>query len=127
MDRDASPQRKEIILAIVGYREFDDWNMFMGHVLCWIEEHGRPTKIISGGCKGTDKMAERFAEREKIPMIVLWPDNKNGRNKFAIRDREIANQCSHMIAFPSKRGKGTQLTIKFAHQDRKHVTVVNVP
>lgn len=126
MSRDASPAR-ELNLAIVGYRDFEDWVVFYAHVQSWIEKHGRPDSIISGGCKGADTMAERFAKQEKIPMVILWPKNEDGRSKFAIRDKEIARQCTHMLAFPSKRGRGTQLTIQFATELKKHVTVVNVP
>jgi len=127
MSRDASPVRKEIILAIVGYRDFNDWNMFSGHVFAWIEEHGKPSQIISGGCKGTDKMAERFAETNQISMVVLNPNNSHGKQKFAIRDKEIARRCTHMIAFPSNRGRGTQLTIRFALDFHKQVVIITVP
>lgn len=90
----------------------------------YIVKNGRPNCIISGGCKGVDKMAERYARENGINVEVYYPDNSIGTNyKFIARDKLIAKECTHMIAFPSRCGKGTQHTINFAKEMNKDVEI----
>lgn len=121
-------------LAIVGYRYFYDYKTFSDHVLEWLKVHGGEgvegvEEIVSGGCEGTDTMAERFARENHFPMAVFrpdwekWPASRYKWKAFTERDKEIAAYCTHMVAFPSDRGKGTQLTIKFARELDKSVYV----
>jgi predicted Rossmann fold nucleotide-binding protein DprA/Smf involved in DNA uptake len=111
-------------LAIVGYRNYVDYAAFSLTVDSIILALGKPDEIISGGCTGADRMAERYAKEHGITMTVLKPDERIKNNsRFAIRDKEIAKQCTHMIAFPSKLGKGTQLTIGFAEKQKRTVFV----
>jgi hypothetical protein len=110
-------------LAIVGYRNYNDYDSFSSIVDEYILRTPVPACIISGGCVGVDKMAERYAEEYSIPMDVLKPNRSLGNRGFAIRDREIAKKCTHMLAFPSVKGKGTQLTIGFAQKLDKPVEI----
>jgi hypothetical protein len=113
-----------IKLAIVGYRHFHDYAFLCEKVDRFVEHFGTPRQIISGGCVGTDKLAERYAREHNIHMRVLAPDASIRNNsKFALRDKEIARLCTHMIAFPSAQGKGTQLTVDFARSFHKQVQV----
>lgn len=43
-------------LGIVGYREFTDYDKFSMEVDKVINDIGSISQIVSGGCKGTDKM-----------------------------------------------------------------------
>lgn len=111
------------ILAVVGYRYFKDYKLCSAKIDAWIKEHGTPSQIISGGCIGADSMAEKYANEHGIVMIVCKPNSSiKDNSRFAIRDRLIAQRCTHMLAFPSSKGKGTQLTISFAKGFKKHVT-----
>ncbi len=116
-----------MILAIVGWRYFDDYNLFKAFVNNWTGQYGKPDLIISGGCKGADKMAERYAKANGIDMRIYPPKANPFLSlgaRFLLRDKEIAEACTHMIAFPNyKLGKGTQHTIRFANKAKKHVTV----
>jgi len=116
-------------LAIVGYRGFDDYPLFKLYVDAWIKKHGKPNDLISGGCKGTDKMAERYAQENGIEMCILEPDwlfSKDYRACFMERDRYIAMCCNYMLAFPSNMGKGTQITMDFARRFNRPLTVVKL-
>jgi len=57
-------------LGIVGYRDFNDYNKFKNIVEDYIEEVGKPEIIISGGAKGVDTMAEKYAKENKYQMKV---------------------------------------------------------
>lgn len=121
--------KEPILLAIVGWRSFTDYKHFSVEVNKWIQENGTPAKILSGGCVGTDRMAEKYAKEHSILMDVRKEDRKKypmGNRCYAMRDKEIAETCTHMLAFPSCLGKGTQLTIGFAKSVNKHLTVIPI-
>lgn len=119
----------QVVLGVSGYRNFNDYTVFKEQVEEWIKNHQKPDKIIVGDCKGADRMAARYADEYNIPKEILKPDRKRyptGNTAFAMRDREIAKACTHMLAFPSVNGKGTQITIEFAKKFGKRVTIFNV-
>lgn len=110
-------------LAIVGSRDFYDYKL-----LCQkIKEHypQPPSLIISGGARGADSLAERYAIEFKIPMDVR-PANWSHYGKAAgpIRNEEMAVECTHAIAFPSRKGVGTQDMIKRLERKGKPYVVV---
>jgi YspA, cpYpsA-related SLOG family len=116
-------------LAVVGYRDFNDYNLLNRESLLFLQEiqktHGVSINtIISGGCKGVDTLAERFAKEHSLKMNVLqprwdlYPRDRYGYKAFATRDRDIAQKSDFMIAFPNySKGKGTQITIQFAQEN----------
>ena len=113
-----------MILAVVGYRRFNDYKLFTQKVDEFILKHGKVAKIISGGCSGADTMAEQYAKEHGMPFQAFLPDDRIKNNsKFAKRDKEIAQECTHLLAFPSTKGKGTQLTIGFAKELGKEVII----
>ena len=62
-------------------------------------------------------MAERFAKEHNLKTIIYLPDWKeNKRGAGIIRNTDIVNDSTHMIAFPSKVGKGSQDSIRKAEK-----------
>ena len=61
--------------AIVGYRHYNDYDSF-SDILEDILPAG--CTIISGGCIGTDTMAEKFADEHKLDKIIFHPDPRHG-------------------------------------------------
>lgn len=113
-------------LAIVGYREFTDFKRFSESVDAWILEYEDPDVIISGGCRGTDTLAETYAKLRGIGMIVRKPKDPSKKQDYIVRNYQIADECTHMIAFLSPKSRGTVHTIEFAKKQGKPVTIVNV-
>jgi len=112
-------------LGIVGSRNFNDYILFKKAVLKIIEKKEIQC-IISGGAKGVDTLAEKFADEHHISKIIFsvtkedW--NKYGRGAGPRRNTEIINESEFLIAFPSKYGKGTQDSIEKAK--KKGIPVV---
>jgi hypothetical protein len=120
--RHKTQDKPAVHLAIVGYRQFNDYKLFCTVVDAFIASlDKKPASVISGGCRGADSMAERYAKEKDIPMDVLRPDPSLGIRGFIVRDKEIAKKCTHMVAFPSKEGSGTQKTIGFARNMGKPI------
>ena len=107
-------------LGVSGYRGFKDYHQFYREMTSFIEEHGKPDEIVSGGAKGADAMAERYAREENIPLLVYRPDwNKHGKKAGILRNGDIVTRSTHLIAFPSPHGKGTQDAIRRAKRQGK--------
>lgn len=116
-------------LAIVGSRNFTNYELFKEKVqeflLKWKESDQEldidSLKVVSGGAKGTDSLAEQWAKEKQCEKKIFYPDWKRwGRGAGPKRNTQIVEECTHMIAFPSKSGSGTQDSIKKA-------TAKNIP
>ena len=82
--------------------------------------------IVSGGAKGADALAERYARENIIPMDVNPPNFKFGRSAFFIRNQEIVDTSDHIIAFPTGDSRGTYNTISKARKAGKPITVIEI-
>lgn len=111
-------------LAIVGSRGFDDYKLFCSRITALIKKKGQIEKIISGGAKGADSLAERYAQEHNIPTEIYLPDwDKHGRGAGFIRNTSIINACDVLIAFWDGESKGTRDSISKAVESMKQVYV----
>jgi hypothetical protein len=112
-------------LAIVGARTFNDVALFESTMKEYVLKHGLPSMVVSGGARGADELGERWANAQGIPTIILKPDwKKHGKAAGLLRNTDIVNACTHMIAFPSKTGKGTQDSIRKAKKQNIELLVI---
>lgn len=113
-----------ICLGIIGSRNYENKIEFEQHVRAWIKKNGHPAIIVSGGAEGADALAASFATTNKIPLDEIHADwTTYGKNAGPVRNTQIATLCTHILAFPSHFGKGTQDAIKKAKARGKNVTV----
>jgi len=114
-------------LAIVGYRDFHDFEFVEKHIDDYIASKGKPDKIVSGGADGIDSLAEMYAKNHNIPIIVHPADwTKYGKQAGPLRNQLIINDATHMIAFPSSNSKGTFHTIGLAKKKGIDCVVIYV-
>ena len=114
-------------LGLVGSRNFYDYKSFKSAVFQVIEEwndekrennEGDIMSIVSGGAPGADTLAEKLARELNVQMIVFKPDwTTYGKAAGIRRNTDIVNASTHMIAFPSRKGKGTQDSIRKAQKN----------
>lgn len=110
-------------LGIVGYRNYTNYEQFCIH----INKIPGIAMIISGGCQGADKLAERYALENNIPMIIHKPEwDKYGKSAGPIRNALIVSGSDMIIAFLHKDSKGTKDTIKKAKIANKPFIEVNI-
>jgi hypothetical protein len=79
--------------------------------------------IISGGARGTDTMAKRFANEYHYPFKEFLADwGKYGRAAGPIRNQEMADFVKNgdclLIAFWDYESRGTRSMIEIAHKER---------
>lgn len=111
--------------AIVGGRDFDDYD-FMKKVLDEkFDNLSFVESIVSGGAKGVDTLAERYAKEIGRPMVVFKPDYKRyGRGAALIRNTQIIEYSDVVYAFWDGRSNGTRDAINKAQKMGKILYVI---
>jgi len=75
------------------------------------------SEIVSGGARGTDALAERYALEKKIPIKVFPSDwKKHGKSAGPLRNREIVVYSDTILAFWDGESTGTKSTIAIAKE-----------
>jgi len=116
-----------MILAIVGSRSFSNYESLCNTI---DPMKDKITKIVSGGAKGADRLAEKYAKDNGIPFEVYLPLFKKNKSMsydpkhFFERNKEIIDNSNFVIAFWDKISKGTKHTIDYAHKRKKPCKVV---
>lgn len=118
-------------LGIVGSRNFHDYDSFIKNVneilIHWNVNLYYFNEIASGGCEGTDKLAEKLAHNYNIKTRIFYPDwNQFGRAAGPIRNSQIVEHSDYLIAFVAKDSIGTLDTIKKAQAKGIPLIIVNI-
>ena len=81
-------------LAIIGSRTFDNFEFLESQVL-QLFKISEITEIISGGAKGTDSLAEKFADKYKIKKTIFIAEwEKFGKSAGMKRNKLIIKNIS---------------------------------
>ena len=106
----------KVILAVIGSREMKDHALFEREMSKWVAEYGAPDEIVSGGARGADTLGARYAREKGIILAVFRPDYNRYPGHIAplMRNTQIIEYCTHILAFPSRAGRGTQDSLRKA-------------
>ena len=107
------------VIAIVGSRDFKDYDVLKTEISQFDID-----KIVTGGAKGADLLAEHYARERNIPVEVFKPDWKLGRHAGILRNKVIVDRSDAVVAFWNGESYGTLSTIKHAKKTGKPVTIV---
>lgn len=111
-------------LAIVGSREFENYDLVCAEV-AKIQKTQKIDLIVSGGAKGADTLAKKFAALNQIPLMGFKPDyERYGRGAPLQRNTLIVKNADMVLAFVTASSKGTWDTIRKAESARKRVIIV---
>lgn len=83
------------------------------------------TKVITGGAKGVDACAEKYAKEHGLELEIIRPDYKNYYPKVAplMRNKTIVEKSDVLVAIWDGKSKGTKYTIDYAKKLGKQVFV----
>ena len=117
-------------LGVVGLRdlrgrEFDDFRLLSSELdryREWIR------KVISGGARGTDRMAIRWAKERGLEYEEFLPDfAAHGRPMaYFVRNHKIGRVCDLMVAFWDGQSRGTRDSIDYARSIGKPVEIIHL-
>lgn len=117
------PKSNFMKIAVIGSRNFTD-QVLLENELNTIKE--KVTMVISGGANGADKLAEKWALDNNIPLEVYKPDWKTyGRAAGVVRNKLIIGSCDYCYAFWDKKSKGTLYSINHCKKVYKPIKVIN--
>ena len=109
-------------IAIVGSRTFEDYNAmcsFIEEKLATMEFTSIDA-VVSGGARGADTLAERYAREQRLQMILFPAEwKKYGRRAGFIRNVDIIRECDVCFAFWDGESHGTQHDIELCEQMNK--------
>jgi len=107
-------------LAVVGSRSFDNYFIMEQTLTPHL-----PFVLVSGGAKGADSLAERFAQENDLETIIHFPEwKKYGRRAGYVRNTFIVRDCDKLVAFWDEKSKGTKMTIDLAKEKGKPCTII---
>lgn len=107
-------------LLIIGSRTIKDFDL-SGHVPAETE------LIISGGAKGMDTLAERYADAHGIEKLIIRPDyEKYGRAAPIKRNEEMVNAADTVLAVWDGESRGTKYTLNYAKKKNKEIIEIIV-
>ena len=77
-------------------------------------EFGYPfIESIKSWAKGVDELAKMWAIKNQVQLKIHYPSwSEYGKAAGPMRNSLIVEECTHIIAFPSRTGSGTQDTIR---------------
>ena len=117
-------------VAIVGSRKFDDYAYLEDILKCYLKL-GVIEKVVSGGARGADVLAKRYAKEHDIPYREFPAEwKKNGvydKSAGIRRNIKIVDHSDMIIAFrvAGELNKGTNYTIRIAEEKGKDVVILD--
>jgi hypothetical protein len=110
-------------LAVVGSRTITNYE-FVKKLLDKQKEN--ISLIVSGGAKGVDTLAERWAKENGIPTKIFLPDwDTYGSKAGYMRNVFIINECDICLAIWDGKSRGTIHSVNLCKKDKKPYILVD--
>ena len=86
------------------------------------------TLIISGGAKGIDTIAEKYADEHKISKLILLPQySLYGKSAPIKRNEMMVNIADTVIVVWDGNSSGTKSTLQYSKMKNKNIILITVP
>lgn len=119
-------QRPTVKVIIAGGRDYENYNELECVVDHMLEKlmNTHDIVIISGGARGADAMAMRYANHRGFELVVMPADwDTHGKSAGYKRNVQMAEAATHLIAFWDSVSRGTKHMIDVAHSMKIKVHV----
>lgn len=81
-------------------------------------------EIVSGTCKGADILGENFAKLNGLPIKQFPADWSQGKKAGYLRNKQMAEYSTHLIAIWDGQSKGTKNMIDLANEHGLKVRII---
>lgn len=117
-------------VIIAGGRDFNNYELLelkCDRILLFPFTHPDEIEIVSGHCNGADILGEQYG-KERGCKVKLFPADwaKHGKAAGPIRNKEMAEYGTHLIAFWDGFSRGTKNMIATATQSGLKVRVIKI-
>ncbi len=83
------------------------------------------TEIVSGGAKGIDECASKYAKAHDITLTEFLPQyEKYSRAAPIVRNKQIVDYADSVLAFWDGRSKGTNSVIRYCEKTGKPCKII---
>lgn len=115
----------EMKVIVAGGRNFNDYELLKTVCLRLLSHIPKiQISIISGSAKGADSLAIKFAKEYGINFIEFPADwDAYGKRAGYLRNKEMENNATHLIAFWDGSSKGTANMIDLMKKANKNVHI----
>ena len=105
-------------LLIAGSRDITDFDLSK-HIPDGVD------LIITGGARGIDTLAEKYADEHNIEKLIFRPEyNKYGKAAPLKRNEEMVNMADEILVVWNGASRGSRHTIKYAQKMQKKITIL---
>ena len=116
-------------LIVAGGRNFNDYEKLKSTLDNMVFNFGEVTEIVSGNAKGADKLGERYAKENNIPIKRFIPDWEGlGKKAGFVRNRQMGDYAKEhngmLVAFWDGESRGTKGMIDYAKRVQLNNLVV---
>ena len=106
-------------IAVIGSRDYTNYERMVKLLSAFgFDKEGN--EIVSGGAIGADALAKSFAEDASLK-YTEFPANwdRDGKKAGMVRNKQIVSYSDIVIAFWNGSSRGTDNSIKIAHDLKK--------
>jgi len=113
-------------IAIVGSRTFNDWDLLWNKMAKHFSNLDEVT-IVSGGARGADALAKRFAETAGLDYEEYPADwNRYGNSAGPRRNAQIVEAVDVVVVFWDGKSRGSKDSINKALEAKKNLFIFMV-
>ena len=108
-------------VIVAGGRDFNNYKLLKETLDKVQQEYGNITEVVSGTAKGVDKLGEKYANENNIPIKRFVPDWQGlGKKAGHVRNRQMGDYAKEhngmLVAFWDKQSRGTKGMIEYANK-----------
>jgi len=136
IEQSLNPRDYKVIVCVAGTRYFNDKRFFHEKILEFLAMQTEPVLFVSGAAaSGADDLIIRWCDRFRYPCKRMPADWNNDRglpnfNKNAagfMRNEEMAQIITHLLAFFDGESHGTQDMIARCEDKKRHIQIFTIP
>lgn len=114
-------------MGIIGSRDFTNFDFLDKKVNELLPKQDNDIVIVSGGARGTDLLAEKFADKygyEKDIYRAKW--HIHGKCAGYLRNHDVVKNSDFIIAFWDGISKGTYNVVRLAKLNNKPIKIIRI-
>lgn len=114
----SNTKEKDMRVAVIGSR-----NLYVAEIGAYLPPDC--TEIVSGGARGVDRCAERYAKANGLKLTVFRPDyDTHGRSAPILRNKTIVEYSDFVVAFWDGESRGTAFVIDYCKRTGTPYTII---
>lgn len=114
-------------IIIAGSRDYSNYDVIRSAMSTF--ELPENIEIVSGGCRGVDTLAEKFAKEFGYKFTEFPADWSLGKRAGYLRNKQMAEYAAKengmLVAFWDMKSRGTKLMIELAKKYKLQIYVIN--